>query len=180
MSVYIDPDTPLVNLTTTQLAQLGKQMLGQEKWDRRFLSVAQLVSTWSKDPSTQVGAVVVDRLRQVVGTGFNGFPRGVEDSDERYNDRPTKYAMVVHAELNAILQAGERARGGTIYVYPSFGAPSLCSNCAKAVIQSGIIRSVGFEPNVDEERAARWAEELAIASTMCGEAGIKVDLLAEG
>jgi len=176
---YIDPNTPLVQLNTKQLAQLGSQMLTQEKWDRRFLDIARQVSTWSKDPSTQVGAVLVDRMRQVVGTGFNGFPRGVDDHVDRYLDRPTKYAMVVHAELNAILQAGHRARGGTIYVYPSFGPPSLCTGCAKAVIQSGVVRSVGFEPVEGDERAERWADELAMANIMCQESGITVDLLAE-
>jgi dCMP deaminase len=165
---------------TTQMEELGYTtgLERQEKWDRRFLDIAERVSTWSKDPSTQVGAVLV-KDGVIVGTGYNGFPRGVEDSDERYNDRPTKYAMVVHAELNAILQAGDRAKGATIYVYPSFGAPSLCENCAKAVIQAGVVRTVGFEPNIDEERAARWAESLAIALTMCDEAGVQVDLLPE-
>jgi dCMP deaminase len=148
-----------------------------DKWDRRYLDVAALVSSWSKDPSTKVGAVVVDHLGHIVGTGYNGFPVRVADTDERLNDRPTKYAMVVHAELNAILQAGERARGATIYVYPAFGKPPLCSGCAKAVIQSGIRRAVGYEPEPGNEAAERWAPELAIAAEMCGEAGVRMDML---
>jgi dCMP deaminase len=150
----------------------------EEKWDRRYLDVAKEVSTWSKDPSTKVGAVIVDPLHHIVGTGYNGFPVGVADTDERLNDRPTKYAMVVHAELNAILQAGHRARGGTIYVYPAFPPPSLCSNCAKAVIQTGIVRAVGFADE-ESERAVRWAEEIALALTMVKEAGVKVTQLKE-
>lgn len=180
MTEYIDPNTPLVLLSPREVARLGRQLMTQEKWDRRFLEVARLVSTWSKDPSTQVGAVVVDKLRRIVGTGYNGFPRGVEDAPERYGDRATKLAMVVHAEHNAILQAGERARGGTIYVYPSFGAPSLCASCAKSVIQSGIVRSVGYAPDEGDERAERWKDELATAAMMCMEAGVAATLLPEG
>lgn len=149
----------------------------QNKWDRRFLELAQLVASWSKDPSTKVGAVVVDEDRIVLGMGYNGFPRGVEDTDERLNDRPTKYAFVVHAEANAILNAGASAKGATIYVWPAFGKPPLCSSCAKLVIQAGIKRVVGFEPEIDDETAARWAPELAHARAMCEEAGVRMELL---
>ena len=150
-----------------------------EKWDRRFLELAKHVSTWSKDPSTKVGAVIVNELGHVVGTGYNGFPKGVADTDERLNDRPTKYALVVHAELNACLQAGHAARGGTIYVYPAFGTPPLCSNCAKAVIQSSITRVVGYNPTVSGEVQARWADELATARMMCEEAGVAMTMYEE-
>ena len=75
-------------------------MLDQVKWDRRYLHLAQEVSRWSKDPSTKVGAVIVNSLGQVVGTGYNGFPRGVSDTDERYLDRDVKYKMICHAEQN--------------------------------------------------------------------------------
>ena len=174
MSEWIDPNTPLVQLTRRQMDQLGHQLTTQGKWDRRFLEMAELVSKWSKDPSTKVGAVVVDRLRQVVGTGFNGFPRGVEDTEERYNDRETKLKMVAHAELNAVLQAGERARGGTIYVFPTFtGAPNMCTGCAKAAIQAGIVRSVCWE--MDGEPISKWAEEIETAGVMCGESGLIMD-----
>lgn len=149
----------------------------QEKWDRRFLAMAELVSTWSKDPSTKVGAVIVNAQREVVGTGYNGFARGVGDHAHRYADRPTKYKLVVHAELNACLTAGHRAQGGTIYVFPAFGTPPLCSNCAKAVIQSGIERVVGWEADIDDATAARWQEELEAAYVMCHEAGIEMTTL---
>lgn len=148
-----------------------------DKWDRRFLDLATHVSAWSKDPSTRVGAVVVNEDRVVVGMGYNGFARGVQDTNERYYDRPTKYKLVVHAELNAILNAGHAAKGATIYVVPSFGTPNLCSNCAKAVIQAGIVRVVGYAPDVSDEVAARWAEELDAARLMCGEAGVQVDVI---
>src|ERR1700722_2700699 len=93
---------------------------GNMKWDIRFLELAKHISNWSKDPSTKVGAVLVNDLKQVVGMGYNGFARGVQDTDERLNDRETKYKLVVHAEVNAIIQAGHAARNSTLYVYPSF------------------------------------------------------------
>lgn len=147
------------------------------KWDRRFLDLATQISSWSKDPSTKVGAVIVNELKEVVGTGYNGFPRGVGDVQERYDDRETKYKLVVHAELNAIIMAGHRARGGTIYVVPAFGSPPLCSSCAKAVIQAGIRRVVGYTADVSEEVAARWEEELNAARLMCLEAGVEISTI---
>jgi len=145
------------------------------KWDKRFLELAKHVAQWSKDPSTKVGAVVVDPdTREVLGMGYNGFPRGVEDTDERLNNRLTKYKLVVHAEINAIINAGHNARGSTIYVWPAFGIPPLCSSCAKAVIQSGITRVVGYTPDVAPDVAARWKDELDAARMMCNEAGVMV------
>ena len=76
----------------------------QEAWDKRFLDMARLVAAWSKDPSTQVGAVVVDPDYRVRGMGYNGFPAGIKD-DERLHDRPAKHKLVVHAETNAIATA---------------------------------------------------------------------------
>ena len=83
-----------------------------DKWDHRFLALAEHISNWSKDPSTQVGAVITHtRSKRVVSMGFNGFPAGVEDTRERLDDRETKYEMVVHAEQNALMFAGDRAEG---------------------------------------------------------------------
>ncbi len=149
----------------------------QLKWDRRFMELARHVSGWSRDPSTKVGAVVVDSRRVVLGMGYNGFPRGVNDDEERYNDRPTKYKLVVHAELNAVLAAGDKARRASIYVYPAFGCPPLCSNCAKAVIQAGIKRVVGYTPDIDPATAGRWKEELDAAYLMCKEAGVEMRMI---
>lgn len=108
------------------------------KWDRRFLDMAAFVATWSKDPSTQVGAVIVRPDRTIASVGYNGFPRGVSDDDARYADRSLKYPMIVHAEMNAILSAKEPLLGYAIYVTPL--AP--CATCAGAIIQSGIKRVV--------------------------------------
>lgn len=139
------------------------------KWKNRFIDVAVQASTWSRDPSTKVGAILVDPLSNTIeATGFNGFPRGVEDSDERYNDRPTKYAMVVHAELNAVIQAGKEARGAWMFctLFP-------CSECAKAIIQSGVERIL-VPHNV---KPRRWRESQDIATIMFEEAGIAVEFV---
>lgn len=148
--------------------------MNNEKWDRRFLELAKHISTWSKDPSTQVGAVVVSGRNKVVGIGYNGFPRGILDAKERYDDRPTKYKLVVHAEVNALLDAGERARGSKLYVYPTFAFPPVCSDCCKFAIQSGITEIVGYESTVSEEVLARWKESIQISEMMCGEANVKI------
>lgn len=103
------------------------------KWDKRFMDLAEHVAQWSKDPSTKVGAVIVDRCRKVVSMGYNGFPQGVDDDIDRYVDRPLKYSLVVHAELNAILNAKRDVENCTLYV-----TLSPCRECAKAIIQSGI------------------------------------------
>lgn len=146
------------------------------KWDRRFLHLAQEVSRWSKDPSTKVGAVLVNDLGQIVGTGYNGFPRGVEDTEDRYLDRDRKYKFIVHAEVNAILLAGQAARGSTLYLYPSFDIPNVCHECAKVVIQGGIKRVVGWTPSPeDRERAKRWADSINTARVMLEEAGVEID-----
>src|SRR5580704_9582280 len=108
------------------------------EWHTRFLQFAQMVASWSKDPSTKVGACIVDSHRRILGTGYNGFPRGVEDTLARYADRPVKYAMVVHAEANAILNALGSVEGATLYC--NIGMP--CSDCAKLIIQAGIKRVV--------------------------------------
>lgn len=143
-----------------------------EKWDRRFLELAKVVSAWSKDPSTGVGAVLADEHKHVVGMGFNGFPAGVVDSPERYNDRPLKYKMVVHAEVNAILQAGHRAKGSTLYVYPSFWEPNICHDCAKTAIQAGVKCVVGYDYDRDNPRATNWKDSLELAGQMFKEAGV--------
>ena len=102
-------------------------------WDRRFMRVAEEVATWSKDPNTKVGAVIVNLGGKILATGYNGFPRGVDDNPARYEDRDAKYAFVVHAELNAILNSADSLRDTILYV-----TMSPCRECAKAIIQAGI------------------------------------------
>ncbi len=144
----------------------------QNKWDQRFLRLSEHVASWSKDPSTKVGAILVGENNLIVGLGYNGFPRGVVDSDDRLNDRPTKYKFVVHAEVNAILMAGPRARGATLYVSPTFAIPNICNECAKFAIQSGVSEVVGWNPHSTPEQMARWADSIAVAKAMLDESGV--------
>lgn len=139
------------------------------KWDRRYLAVARQISDWSKDPSTKVGAVIADRRGYVVALGFNGFPENVEDTEYRLADRTTKYEMVVHAEVNAVLIAGRAAAGGTIYVH---GAP-ICPRCASVLIQAGITRAVAETPRADSDIS--WHKLGFISLDMFGEAKVTFD-----
>jgi len=152
---------------------MSKINLPTEKWDRKYLGLAKYIANeWSKDPSTKVGAVLVNYEYNQEFIGYNGFPRGVVDSEDRYDDRELKYKMIVHAEVNAILKAGFIARGSTLYVYPSFSAPPICNECAKLAIQSGIKSIVGFEPNWLDPIVQRWADSMSVSKMMFEEAGV--------
>ena len=136
----------------------------RDKWNNRFLDMANFVASWSKDPSTKCGAVIVRPDLTIASTGFNGFPRRVEDDEDRLNHRETKYKYVVHAELNAILSAKEDLGGYAIYVYPFHP----CSQCAAAIIQAGILYvyyDSGYMPD-------NWVESTTIAKGMLEEAGV--------
>lgn len=133
-------------------------------WDQRFMNLATHISTWSKDPSSQVGAVIVGRHKRDICHGYNGFPPGIADTSERLNDRPTKYRLIQHAERNALDNCHFDTRGASLYVtrYP-------CSECAKSIISKGIARVIYA---VHPEFEARWADELNWTWTMLMEAGI--------
>ena len=137
------------------------------KWDARFLDLAKHISDWSKDPSTKVGCVVVGEDREIRSTGFNGFPRGIEDNSERLNDREQKYPMICHAEENAIMHAariGISLKDCVAYVtWPP------CSRCARSLIQAGV-REVVFPAYC--EIPERWESDFAIATGMFNESGI--------
>ena len=125
------------------------------KWDQRYLRLAEEVASWSKDPSRKIGAVAVGAKGQVLAQGFNGFPRGIEDTDERYLIRERKYELVVHAEMNVIYNAtynGVSLDGATLYVS---GLP-VCSECAKGIIQVGIKRIVMRKMEVPETWQNSW------------------------
>lgn len=147
--------------------------------DLAFLEEAKELSKYSHDPSTKIGAIVA-KGKKPLGAGCNDFPEGVKGTPERWNNRETKYKFVVHAEVNAILSAGREADGGTIYIYPSFGLPSLCTECCKVIIQAGIQRVVGLVPkDLPQATIDRWKESLAISQVMCDEAGIETVLYFE-
>lgn len=140
-----------------------------DKWDIRFLELAKHISGWSKDPSTKVGCVVVGEDREIRSTGFNGFPRGISDDNERLTDRAKKYPLICHAEENAIMHAariGVALKGSTAFVtWPP------CSRCARSLIQAGV-REIVY-PETDEI-PERWLEDFNISNGMLLEAGILV------
>ena len=137
-----------------------------DKWHLRFLRLAWEVASWSKDPSTQVGCVIVDQSRRVVSLGFNGLPAGLHDTAGRLLDRDLKLALTIHAEENALLFAGRPVRGCIAFVtrHP-------CASCAAKLIQSGIGAVIHLS-NPDFDR--RWADNLAISGQALAEAGIPV------
>ena len=138
------------------------------KWTRRYLDIAKEVATWSKDPSRQIGAIAVGDKGQILSQGYNGFPRGVKDTDNRYNNREDKYKYVVHGEMNCIYNAcnaGVSLNGSTLYVT---GLP-VCSECAKGIIQVGIRKVVMEYPN---DIPDFWRESVELTKQMFYEAGV--------
>ena len=144
------------------------------KWDRRGIDLARLVASWSKDPSTKVGAAIFRPDRTVASVGYNGLPMGVGDWPERLHDREYKRSITRHAEENAIAFAREPLSGCTLYVTPLHP----CPRCAGAIIQAGLSRVV-YERAVD---APEWEDSTSIS--MLEEAGVQVipveDLLKGG
>ena len=140
------------------------------KWDKRFLGLAEHVSQWSKDPSTKVGACIVDPTNRVVSISYNGFPRGVDDNEDYLNDRAKKLQRTIHAEPNAILFAQRDLTDHTLYVYPF----PPCVNCAALIIQSGIVRVVS--PEASPELRERWHESMVAAEEMFKEAGVELSI----
>ncbi len=136
-------------------------------WDRRFLRIAEEVRTWSKDPGTTVGCVLV-KDRRILATGYNGFPANLSDSLPLYQNRDYKLAVVVHAEKNALFNAaknGANTQSCTAYVtFPP------CSQCAAALIQAGVSLVVCPNPMLSPER---WRANFKIASDILSEARVK-------
>ena len=117
---------------------MSEKRCGYITWDEYFMGVALLEAERSKDPSTQVGACIIDNNNRIISTGYNGFPKGCSDDEFPWNRDAaageTKYPFVVHAELNAILNnRGKSLADSKIYV-----ALFPCHECAKAIIQAGI------------------------------------------
>lgn len=151
-----------------------------KSWTEYWISMAKHVSTKSKDQSTKCGAAIVDRNNQIVSTGFNGFPHGIDDENPEYHKRPRKYDMTEHAERNAIYAAaGGRGgtRGATMYLghSPRYG---ICTDCARAIIQAGIVKVVG----PDEEfqgKGEQWLKNVRTAHHMLTEAGVYIATVQE-
>jgi dCMP deaminase len=145
----------------------------QEKWDMRFLGLARYISSFSKDPSTKVGAVIARPDNTALSWGFNGFPRRCDDDPEIYADRERKYERVVHAEMNAILIAPERPKGCALFVWPPALAPGTCGRCAAAIIQAGVTRVVRVHTDSSGFNE-RWQASYREALEMYTEAGVTV------
>ena len=139
------------------------------KWDKRWLEIAENISKWSKDPSTQIAAIAV-KDKRLIATGYNGFPRNIEDLDDRWNNREEKYKYVVHAEMNCIYNANyhnQSLKGSTMYIV---GLP-VCHECAKGIIQAGVVRVVAEF----KDAPLKWARSTEITEKMFKEAGIIYD-----
>ena len=139
------------------------------KWNARFMKIAQEVATWSKDPDKQVGAVIVSPDNRQVVWGYNGFPRSLDPG--LAHDNASKNAFTVHAELNAILNATVDIRGWTIYVTH---AP--CVECAKAIIQAGITE-VWVDADGQPKHNSKWAQSVLQAHDAFRTCGLHVDYI---
>jgi len=140
-------------------------------WDRRFLALAGHIGSWSKDRSAKTGCVIVGPDRIIRSTGFNGFVRGVDDDVAARHERPAKYSWTEHAERNAIYNAaklGVPLQGCTAYInwFP-------CVDCARAIIQSGLIRVVGLQPDQNDQK---WGADFKLSLEMFAEVGIELSL----
>lgn len=138
-----------------------------DKWDWRYMKIAQEIATWSKDVDTGVGSVIVNKHNSIVGVGFNGVPRGVKDKPERLK-RPDKYLYMAHSECNNLDNChlnGAAVEGGTMYctMFP-------CNNCAIRIIQNKIARLVTPAPIM-----SRINSHYDISLQMFKEVGLKID-----
>jgi dCMP deaminase len=129
------------------------------KWYRRYLAMAKLIASWSKDPKHQVGCVLVDECNRIISTGYNGYPRGLDNLNKQ-----NRLAMTIHAEENAMLQANQSPI--TAYIWPTLP----CSNCMAKLAQIGIQRVVS-----KQEASAKWRPELTYE--ICNHFNIEIILL---
>jgi dCMP deaminase len=143
------------------------------KWDLRFLALAKLVSTWSKDPSTQTGAVITDGMKGVISVGFNGFPAGMPDDPALYANREEKYSRIIHCEVNALIYARRDVIGATLYTYPFLS----CDRCCVQMLQAGVVCFVA--PKATAEQLERWGpafERTRRYISECGADYLEIDL----
>lgn len=143
-------------------------MRDESWWDNWFLGLAEYVSSASKDPSTKVGAVIVDDKRRIVSLGYNGLPVGIEDTSERLENRDLKYKLIIHAERNALLFSSRSDLSGcTLYTWPFMP----CSSCASLIIQSGVSKVVSIKSD-----NPRWKEEFSLSEDLFKEASVPIFL----
>jgi dCMP deaminase len=140
-------------------------------WDLRFMDLARFIGTWSKDRSRKVGAVVVGTSNEIRAIGYNGFPRGIDDTvlSRHCSDSGEKYKWTEHAERNAIYNAariGTKLEGCKIYI-PWFP----CMDCARAIVQTGIIEVIAITPNYNDKQ---WGADFIKSMELLEEAKIIV------
>lgn len=124
-------------------------------WDELYMGIAELSSKRSKDPRTQIGACIINDRKRIVSIGYNGFPDGCSD-DEFSWEREDKHDYVIHAEINAILNAERSLRGCVLYLYSGRGYYPCSKGCAQAIIQAGIKEVVLNHIGVDPAMKAKY------------------------
>lgn len=134
-------------------------------WNKRFIEAAKLISTWSKD-SHKIGAIIVNENKQIISAGYNGFAKGIKDTNSRLNDKALKRELVLHAEENAILNSVRSTKDCIIYIY---GYPP-CVHCTNLIIQAGIKTICFYNPN--DSISDYWKENLKLAKKLTREAKI--------
>ena len=143
----------------------------EEKWHIRFMRIANEIASWSRDPSTKVGCVLV-KDKKIISTGYNGFPKNISDDLNRLNDRNFKYEATIHAETNAIITAalhGISTEGAAAYTtfHP-------CSRCAAALINAGVTEVyVSARGKIPE----RWLDNFLLAAKLFEEAGVRLQMI---
>lgn len=142
-------------------------------WDKRFLSLASHISSWSKDTSTKVGAVIIsgDPDKRILSVGYNGPPRGVDDNNPEYHERPLKYSIFEHSERNAIYNAA--ANGVSLKNSKLYTTLFPCADCSRAIIQSGISSLITYTPDLND---VRWGESFKISKRILEEVNIAISL----
>lgn len=141
-------------------------------WNKRFIEIVRVVASWSKDRNRRVGAVIVDGNNRIISTGYNGFVSGINDDVDARHERPAKYLFTEHAERNAIYSAanhGIKTNGCTMILewYP-------CSDCARAIIQSGIKKLVCGKPDFSDDR---WGDSFKASEQMFKESGLSIEFI---
>jgi dCMP deaminase len=142
------------------------------KWTEYFKNIAEVVKTKSKDINTQIGAVIVGRDNEIVSTGYNSFPRGIDDGVIERQERPEKYYWMEHAERNAIINAariGVSTKGTTMYL--TCGMP--CCDCTRAIINAGITKVYMYGGGTGA-KGELWDEHAIRSSVMFNEANVEI------
>lgn len=150
-----------------------------EKWFERFMSMADLICKWSKDPSSQVAAVAINQKRQLLSMGYNGFPRRIKDDESRYAVREVKYKYVLHAEQNLISNAVSNGISLDHSVVLVSGIPP-CERCALELIQADISTVVVKGSDITKlqiEKRDTWIDGFRLACELFEEAKVKIVIL---